>query len=86
MIFSYKVKEVGYDKRQDVYGILVNFQEEVEVIASHWRIEPFTLLTRIGGIIGVGQTISWVLNTNMEIITNLLVKIINLYCDKKSLE
>ena len=85
--FSYKLKEVGYDERQgqNVYGILINFRKEVEVIKSNWRIEPFTLLSRIGGIIGVGQTISWVVNTNMDIFINILVKINNLYY-KRSFE
>ena len=63
-----------------MYGILINFKKEVEVIKSNWRFEPFTLLSRCGGIIGVGQTISWVINTNMDILMNIIVKINNLYC------
>ena len=33
----------------------MTFDREVEVSSSHLTIEPLTLLTRVGGIIGVGK-------------------------------
>ena len=62
----YQVKETGFDYKEDVYGIVINFKENVQVKTSHWRMEPFTLIARIGGIIGVGQTISWLFVTSLE--------------------
>ena len=44
------------------YSILFYFEEEVEVTQSMFAIEPLTLLTRIGGILGVGRTLVWLIN------------------------
>ena len=54
-----------------MYGVVINFNENVQVKTSLWRIEPLTLMTRIGGIIGVGQTASWVFINGLEKLFNL---------------
>ena len=41
----------------------MTFDREVEVSSSHLTIEPLTLLTRVGGIIGVGKEFLWVIIT-----------------------
>ena len=44
------------------------FENEVEVTKSVLTIEPLTLLTRIGGILGVGRTLVWLINICIEYI------------------
>ena len=41
--------------------MFVNVDSQVELITSHLTIEPMTLLTRIGGIIGVGKEFLWII-------------------------
>ena len=57
----YKTTKIGHDKREDRYGLYVDFHQEVIMSSNHLSIEPMTLLTRIGGIIGVGKEFFWVI-------------------------
>ena len=77
----YQVKETGFDFNEDVYGVVINFKENVQVKTSHWRMTPFTLIARVGGIIGVGQTISWLFNASLEKIITIFIfgKNLNLF-------
>ena len=43
--------------------MFVTFDREAEVTSSHLTIEPLTLLTRVGGIIGVGKEFLWIIIT-----------------------
>ena len=57
------------------FGISIGFDNVVEKTISHWQIEPVTLLTRIGGIIGVGKELLWVLiiaGSSITIVVNSL--------------
>ena len=56
------MKETEFDYRDDLHGVVINFNEDVQVKTSHFQIEALTLIARIGGIIGVGQTVTWILN------------------------
>ena len=66
----YQVTKTGYDERTDRYGLFVTIDREVEVTQAHLTIPPLTLITRIGGIIGVGKELLWILIT---LITYLIV-------------
>ena len=57
----YKTTKIGHDERKDRYGLYVEFHHEVILASNHLSIEPMTLLTRIGGIIGVGKEFFWVI-------------------------
>ena len=39
----------------------IYFINEVHVTKSHFSIEFLTLMSRIGGIIGVGQALAWII-------------------------
>ena len=39
----------------------ITFEKEVEVTITQFTIDPLTLITRIGGTLGVGTTISWII-------------------------
>ena len=47
------------------------FLHEVQVTSSHFKIDPLSLVARIGGIIGVGQAFSGVINFFIDNIMNL---------------
>ena len=51
----------GHDERVDSYGIWIQFYQEVVLTSNLLSIEPITLLTRIGGIIGVGKEFFWII-------------------------
>ena len=57
----YKVEKNGLDYRGDRYGVWVQFSEEISTIRSHLAIEPITFVTRVGGLIGVGKELLWVI-------------------------
>ena len=57
----YKTTKNGHDEREDRYGLYVEFRQKFILTSNHLSIEPMTLLTRIGGIIGVGKEFFWVI-------------------------
>lgn len=52
---------VGFDARDDRYGLYIQFDQTVEVTVSKLQIGLKTLATRFGGIIGVGKEFLWVI-------------------------
>ena len=61
IIFRYKVEQTGFDARQDIYGLFVQFDQNVDVTVSKLEVGLKTLATRFGGIIGVGKELLWVI-------------------------
>ena len=51
----------GFESRTDQYGLILYFDKEVEVTEVKYSIGFITFLTRLGGIIGVGKELLWVL-------------------------
>ena len=51
----------SFQGRTDSYGLVVEFDREVDVTEVKFSIGFITLLTRLGGIIGVGKELLWVL-------------------------
>ena len=43
-----------------MHGLFIQFDELVKTTKSHYVIGTITLLTRIGGIIGVGKELLWI--------------------------
>ena len=58
--FSYEITEQGFDKKTNRYGVKLYFINNVEITISHLTVDHITLMSRIGGIIGVGQALVWV--------------------------
>ena len=48
------------------YGMVLWFQSKVVVFQSHFTVTGKTLITRIGGVIGVGQVLTWLLNRGFD--------------------
>ena len=57
---NFYVNKIGFE-RNSKSGIAVVFETKVEKRISELQIGPKTLLTRIGGIIGVGKNLLWLL-------------------------
>ena len=59
----YKVDRIGTNiiTTSDQYGIYMVFEDVVENTVSEYQIGPKTLATRVGGIIGVGKNLLWIL-------------------------
>ena len=48
-----------FDPRDDKLGIFIQFEEKIKTVGVTFIIDEITLLTRIGGITGVGKEILW---------------------------
>ena len=44
------------------HGVILTFNNEVELIKSELTVSFQTLITRVGGILGVGRTLTWLIN------------------------
>ena len=57
MIFNYRfnVEELGFQTGETDYGIILVVDQKVDVTVTQLTIGPFALLSRFGGIIGVGR-------------------------------
>ena len=53
--------QTGFDARRDIYGLFVQFDQDVDVSLSKLEVGLKTLATRFGGIIGVGKELLWVI-------------------------
>ena len=74
--FRYQVEKVGQSYEEGYYGMVLYFLEEVHVTTSHLKIEPLSLIARIGGIIGVGQAFGGVINFLLYKIVNVKNKLL----------
>ena len=57
----YVSTDIGKDSRNDRIGLFAQFDEDVEVNHIKLSVTTVTLITRIGGIIGVGKEFLWVI-------------------------
>ena len=55
------MEKINNVESKNLFGLTIVFDKVVERTISNWQIEPVTLLTRIGGIIGVGKELLWVM-------------------------
>ena len=55
------MEHIGIAESSSKFGITISFDTVVEKTVSDWQITPVTLLTRLGGIIGVGKNLLWVI-------------------------
>ena len=51
----------------DQSGLVVTLDEQVEGTSSSFQIGPKTLAVRIGGIIGVGKELLWIVTLSFSI-------------------
>ena len=49
-----------FNDRKDKVGLFIQLEEKITVQNNHFLIDEMTLMTRIGGIIGVGKELLWV--------------------------
>ena len=60
-ICRYKLEQLGIEESNELFGLAIVFDTSVEQTKSDWQITEVTLLTRIGGIIGVGKNLLWII-------------------------
>ena len=61
VVCRYRSEQVGYIDTLDRSGLIVSFEREVEQTNSELQVDTITLLTRCGGIIGVGKNLLWII-------------------------
>ena len=55
------MERIGYNERNGSFGLAVAFEKFVQTTISDLQVGPKTLLTRFGGIVGVGKNVLWIL-------------------------
>ena len=62
---------MGSNNNEERYGFNLVFDESVEVTESVFSIDFVTLLTRIGGAVGVGKECLWIIFIILNKLTDL---------------
>ena len=57
----YLAKEISLRERESVKGLIIRFENEVDIIKSSWKMDVETLLSAIGGFIGLNKNFLWVI-------------------------
>ena len=68
LICRYQVEHLGVSKRQDRYGMIIEFENDVEITESKWTIPTLTFVMRIGANMGLCRSIVWLVNFFMDYI------------------
>ena len=55
------VEQSGRVESNELFGLAIAFDNIVEQTISDWQIQPVTLLTRFGGLVGVGKNLLWII-------------------------
>ena len=69
------VEQLGRVESNELFGMVVAFDNIVEQTISDWQIKPVTLLTRFGGLVGVGKNLLWIIISicsSMSIVSNMI--------------
>ena len=62
----YQVKEVGLREMQNIRGLIIRFENEVDITKSLWKMDVETLLSEIGGFIGLNKNFLWILTLSLS--------------------
>ena len=60
--YRYEVVKKGFNQAMRRHGVILTFKNEIELIKSELTVSLQTLITRVGGILGVGRTLTWIIN------------------------
>ena len=61
-IKRFEAREIGMKQRKDgSKGIQIVFEKEVKTTKSAWAIGPLTLVSKVGGFIGISKNFLWLI-------------------------
>ena len=69
------VEQLGRVESNELFGMVVAFDNIVEQTISDWQIKPVTLLTRFSGLVGVGKNLLWIIIficSSMTLVSNMI--------------
>ena len=69
------VEQLGRVESNELFGMVIAFDNIVEQTISDWQIKPVTLLTRFGGLVGVGKNLLWIIIficSSMTLVSNMI--------------
>ena len=75
---TFNSRLTGFDQRKKKLGIFIQYEEKMKTVGVSFIINEITLLTRIGGIIGVGKEILWAIVFFIGLLKISMIKIKNL--------
>ena len=59
-------KEIGLRERQNIKGLIIRFENEVDIIKSSWKMDVETLLSEMGGFIGLNKNFLWIITLSLS--------------------
>ena len=72
----FEAREIGKKQRKDGFrGLQIVFEKEVKTTKSEWTISPLTLISKIGGFIGISKNFLWLIIMIMSSVGLLISKI-----------
>ena len=75
-IKRFEAREIGKKQRKDGFrGLQIVFEKEVKTTKSEWTISPLTLISKIGGFIGISKNFLWLIIMIMSSVGLLISKI-----------
>ena len=72
---KYFAKEVGLRKVSNLRGLIIRFAREVDITKSMWTIDGTTLISKIGGFIGINKNFLWIITLSISSIGVLISKV-----------
>ena len=71
---KYFAKEVGVRKVSNLRGLIIRFAREVDINKSMWTLDGTTLISKIGGFIGINKNFLWLITLSISSIGALISK------------
>ena len=68
----YKVVHLGLVETTLQRGVYVDFEDYVERHVTDWKVDLKTFITRVGGVIGVGKNLLWIVILSLTSLVSLL--------------
>ena len=84
MISRYEANSHGFQPTSDRTGLKVVLDTEVLQTVSKLQIGAKTLVTRIGGIIGVGKELMWILIFCLTTVSSLVLTLYNVLTEREN--
>ena len=69
---TYQATEMGLRRRPGYKGLVIWFENEVEIIKSSWKVDALTIISNIGGFIGIGKEFFWLVILILSSLTILM--------------
>ena len=68
---TYQATEMGL-RRKTSKGLIIWFENEVDITKSSWKVDAVTIISNIGGFIGIGKEFLWLVILLLTILLSII--------------